>query len=162
NKLIAAENSEVSKEDSAAIKLSLKAKGVEILENLYEKGIIQINSAIEGKDPEFPLVITENNVAEDRLLGDFHSIQSAYRYINENIIEHSLAEQAFLRSLLENFLQQNVVYDEETTESALQSQLSKISLTTGLVQKGQKIVDQGKLLNEEDFRIVNSLKAEFE
>src|SRR5690606_27082205 len=77
NKLIAAENSEVSKEDSAAIKLSLKAKGVEILENLYEKGIIQINSAIQGKDPEFPLVLTENTVAEDRLRGDFHSIQSA-------------------------------------------------------------------------------------
>lgn len=150
------------KVDSSALKRKLKIVGVNILDSLYERGIIQLHSAVEGKTDDFVILLTKNNVAEDRMLGDFFTIQSAYGYINNKIAKLPKYQKDFLRALLEGFLQQNIVFDEVTTESALQAQLNKISLTTGMVQKGQKIVEQGELLNEDDYRIVNSLKREFE
>ena len=155
-------DSVVQEVDSITMKRKLLALGVSVLDSLYDKGIIQLHSVVEGKESDYNILLTENNVAEDKMLGDFFTIQSAYGYINHKITELPIYQQEFLRKLLESFLQQNIVFDEVTTESILQTQLNKISLTTGMVQKGQKIVEQGELLNEDDFRIVSSLKSEFE
>ena len=55
-----------------------------------------------------------------------------------------------------------VVYDEATYKQAKNELLEQISLTRGMVQAGERIISRGELVNGDKFRILESLKLEYE
>ena len=54
----------------------------------------------------------------------------------------------------------NLIYDRERSEASMNDLLSGIALASGLVQKGQKIVDRGDIVTEKTYRIIESFKQE--
>ena len=55
-----------------------------------------------------------------------------------------------------------MVYDRERSETSKNELLSGIALASGLVQKGQKIVDHGEIITDKTYRILESFKKENE
>ena len=56
----------------------------------------------------------------------------------------------------------NLIYDRERSETSRNDLLSGIALASGLVQKGEKIVDRGEIVTEKTYRIIESYKRENE
>ena len=63
---------------------------------------------------------------------------------------------------LNNFLEPNLTYDEDRTESARLDLLNSIPLAVGVVQSGQKIVSQGEVVTEQTCQILASYKKEID
>ena len=63
---------------------------------------------------------------------------------------------------LNNFLEPNLTYDEDRTESARLDLLNSIPLAVGVVQSGQKIVSQGEVVTEQIYQILASYKKEID
>ena len=63
---------------------------------------------------------------------------------------------------LNNYLVENLIYDSTATENSKNEILKNLSLTTGMVQTGERIIDRGEIVNPENFKILRSLKIEFD
>ncbi|MEM7382689.1 MAG: HDIG domain-containing metalloprotein, partial [Bacteroidota bacterium] len=74
-----------------------------------------------------------------------------------------------LRSLRQQYnqlffdvLRPNVSFDAELSQKELEDNLSKISLTRGNVDEGKLIIAKGEVVEAENLKILDSLKAEYE
>ena len=59
-------------------------------------------------------------------------------------------------------LQPNLQYDTITSDNLRQSLLASVSLTEGMVQAGEKIIDTGEIVSSEDYQILQSLRHALE
>ena len=86
----------------------------------------------------------------------------------ESVIEGVLRERQLsgfntsFQSLFFNLIKPNVVYDTNLSQKALDDGLSKISLTRGTIDEGILIIAKGEVVESENYRILESLKSEFE
>ncbi len=135
---------------------------VAIIDTIYKKGIIRPNDEIEKKTGDFVINVLKNNVAEPIELKSFYTIQSAFAYIQSVLNEHPEIDEAIMLQILQNSIEQNIVYDEKTSDLIKKSLLGSISLTRGMVQIGERIISKGELVDNERFLILESLKKEYE
>jgi putative nucleotidyltransferase with HDIG domain len=56
----------------------------------------------------------------------------------------------------------NVFYDKDKTESEKQSRLDAVSLTKGMVQRGELIVSKGELITPGKYQVLESLRRNYE
>lgn len=117
----------------------------EEMENLNDKGITEIN-------------ILTGNVAKSVPIASLQTAKSAY----ENIINNapiSLDRLTLQGYNINNYIQENIVFDKEKTESVKKEALKSISLTKGRIQSGEKIIDHGEIVKQKTYDILNSLKT---
>ena len=69
---------------------------------------------------------------------------------------------ADFKTLFFDVLQPNVYFDEGLTRRELEEAISEISLTRGNVDEGKLIIAKGEVVEAENFKILDSLKAEYE
>ncbi len=149
-----------------------KEFGEKILTFVYQKGILESTDAVDqagGADAD--IVVVSNNIAREQSLNEVFSQKSAYEYIvnqinqlSDQVKEDNDPEEAnFLKQLnMNEFITPNLFYDQATSEAARQSLLNELSLTKGMVQAGERIVSKGELVNSDNYRILESLKTEYE
>ena len=135
--------------------------GYSILKSMLDRGIIKLSPEIEGKNSGYEINLITNNISEKRSLSTFFTIRSAYEYINEQL-QILPSDNELLRPVLEEVMIQNVVFDAETTRKEREMLLDDLSLTRGLVQSGERIISTGELVTTERFRILESLKTQYE
>jgi len=125
---------------------------------IYSKGILSSESKnqISNSKSEKILCILPNRYTETRILSNLYTPKSAY----EEIIY--LAPEKIKEYNLNNYLVENLIYDSTATENSKNEILKNLSLTTGMVQTGERIIDRGEIVNPENFKILRSLKIEFD
>ncbi|MCD4770705.1 MAG: HDIG domain-containing protein [Bacteroidales bacterium] len=62
---------------------------------------------------------------------------------------------------LYDFIKPNISFNKNLSDNEQSNLLNTISLTRGLVQKGELIISRGELVNEYRFRVLESLRYEF-
>jgi putative nucleotidyltransferase with HDIG domain len=134
---------------------------LEIYDSIYNKGIIRLNDDIKNKPGDYFINLVKNNVAESVELKSLYTIQSAFVYIQE-IISNNPVDEPLMLQVLQNAVEQNIIFDEKTTELVKQSLISNISLTRGMVQLGERVISKGELVDNEKYLIIESLKKEYE
>ncbi len=144
------------------IKNRLNELGTSILNRIYNVGVIELHNSIEGKSQDFIVSILINNEAKDYRLNQLYTIQEAFLYAKEKLRDLKPEEQAFLIHLIEENINQNIIYDEATNEISIEEEMDKISPTSGLVQRGERIVSTGDILTDSKFQLVESFKIESE
>ncbi len=136
--------------------------GLDILEKIHSKGVIQWVPALDDKSPDFNINLIIQNVAERARLGDFHTIQTAYNYMTAMLDDADLADRQMLEGLLEESVSHNVFFNERVTNAELQQQISRISTTRGMVQEGERIISKGEVLTPARYQLLESLRTEYE
>jgi len=63
---------------------------------------------------------------------------------------------------IENYLSKNITFSQDLTEKFLNQKLSRVSMTTGLVQKGELIISTGEIISNTDYEILRSYRSEYE
>ncbi len=137
-----------------------------ILTDLYTEvennGIIQHNGVLDGKDKGSIIRLIKGNEVEERRLESFYDIRSAHEYLFKEVDKLENEDSTLFKNLLSQSLVQNVFYDEEVSANDLSELMSNILPTHGLVQKGELIISTGELVTVEKYRILSSLKREYE
>ena len=63
---------------------------------------------------------------------------------------------------LNDYIVPNLIYDKERSEASHRDLLSSIPLATGVVQRGQKIIDRGGIVDDKTYDTLQSFLKESE
>ena len=132
------------------------------LHSLYQQGIMEQKEYAELlKDTARMIRVVNGKEAATISIHEVYSAKTAYEQL---FMEDQLS---VLRTVLQkcnlnDYIAPNLIYDRERSETYKNDLLSGIALASGLVQKGQKIVDRGEIVTEKTYRIVESFKRENE
>lgn len=135
---------------------------INVLDTLFSRGIIRITNEITEKPGDYKVWVIEGNTAVQVPLAKIYTIQTAGRYIREEVDKSLIDDKELVYGVLLNSLKQNVLYDEQKTMRARDIILSEIPNSRGMVQRGERIISRGELINSEKFQILESLRADYE
>lgn len=133
-----------------------------IYDSILDRGVIESNKILEGKTADFVIVVITNNMAEERAIGNFFTIQLADKFIKSEIANYTNIDADLIASILENSLSITIKYDKETTHKEEMLLLDKISLTRGMIQSGELIISRGELVTNEKYQELESLRLDYE
>jgi len=134
----------------------------EMLRKIYNSGIISASDFQTLQENHYThLMVLRNNMAEPHAIKEFFTIRTAYSYLTDNCPPHLNAEE-FRRMLPDNYIRENMEFDEGMTEKVKQELLRKLSPSNGMVQSGEKIVDRGEIIDGAIYNILRSLKINYE
>lgn len=136
---------------------------VDRLHRLYQAGIMETpNYNLLAKADTAGLIrVVFGKNAESIVLNCVYSTMSAYEQIIND--EALAAEKGELQRLnLNNYIEANLIYDKERTETARNDLLSGISPANGMVMSGQKIISVGDMVTEYNYRVLTSFEKEME
>ena len=128
----------------------------DILGEVYEAGIFP--TIPESKS----VVVVKNNEALPMVPSNYLDVDGARQMIAERFSRLGISGALNASRLVQNSIKPNLLYDEALTQSALNDELSKISYTRGEVAQGKLIIAKGEIVEAEDFKVLNSLKDEYE
>lgn len=133
-----------------------------LLDSIYSKGIIEMIPPLEKENPDFRIGVLKENIAKIVPVNSLLSISKANEYLLLNLATVQGVDGNFILPLLQASIMHNVLFDEDITMAQREQSLSSISTTRGMVQKGERIITKGELVNETKFQQLESLRLEFE
>lgn len=108
------------------------------------------------------VLVIKNNEARPFASGGYMNLELARERVTTLLQQLSPAEGRNLAGIVVPQIKSNIFYDEALTERALEEELSKISFTRGEVSEGRLIIAKGEVVEAENFKILDSLKEEYE
>lgn len=132
-----------------------------ILESLFDKGVIQLNDKIEGKPPDFKIMLIKNNIAEEVELRNFFTLKAAFIYAEKQIILQKEIDRTFMNSVIEALLNYNITFDASRTSLEQDNNLKNITTGKGMMFKDQIIISRGEMITPEKFQWIESLKNDY-
>lgn len=132
----------------------------EELAKIYNAGVMPDDIYEDCVNKKTPYItVTENNLSRNRNLGDVYSLSSAKaRLVSE--LPAQLKADVLAKMNLDKILAANLKYNNELTTKVKTEDLNNISMTSGMVQSGQRIIDTGEIVTEEKYNILDSMRRE--
>ena len=139
---------------------SLRAAGKEILDAIYEYGVIQEGDGSSGSDQVYLVKKNEAfKISFDTILG----ADEYDKVVNSVIRKKGLSSfTTAYQQLFSGLAKTNVTLDRDLTDRALADELSKVSYSRGTVDEGKLIIAKGEVVESEKLKILDSLKQEYE
>ena len=134
---------------------------VNVFNEVYEVGVISLQDKqeLERLGVEKVIVLEGNSVRGKVLLDDIFTPKTAYDYILAKASVEAWIDDNLLRaSNIAEYIEPNVSIDRGKTDQAIQIIVDGVMLTSGMVQKGEKIIDKGEVVTEESYQILKSLQ----
>ena len=133
-----------------------------LLADMYHKGILEQKDYTELRSDTAALIrVVSGKQAVSVSIADLYSPKTAYErlFMDSNLSAHRTILQ---KCNLNNYIAANLSYDRERSEASKNDLMGGIALASGVVVKGQKIVDRGEIVTEKTYRIIESFKHENE
>jgi putative nucleotidyltransferase with HDIG domain len=132
------------------------------LDEIYKNGIIS-NADLDlmKKDNISRITILRNSVASIKNLSDFYTVKSAY----ENILKNAppdVNKNILIECNINEYITENIFYDDITSNKILEDKIQNITLSSGIIQAGEKIVDRGEVIDSHTYSVLRSLKIHHE
>ena len=132
------------------------------LRELYGKGIMNNTDFMRlHQDSSRMIRIINGKDAASAAISNLYSVASAYEQIfqDESLAKH---KDILQKCNLNDYISSNLTYDKERSEASLNELRNSIALASGIVQRGQKIVDRGDIVDKKTYNILMSYKKETE
>ena len=131
-----------------------------ILDSLYRPGILEKSG---GLNEDSFVFLIKNNEATKVPVSDFHRVTTADAYIRSVLSERNLQMyESEFQKLFFDLIAPNVLYDKDLSQKAKEEALDNISYSRGMVDEGKLIIAKGEVVEGENLKILESLKAEYE
>lgn len=133
------------------------------LKQIYSTGImpsLEIDTLMKSKHARVK-ILTGNKVEKKVELSNLYTVRTAYAKVMNECpspeMKSALKELNISTLLTENMRIDTVMSNKERAEM-----LKTVSLTSGMIQAGERIIDRGEIVTHETEQILNSLKASYE
>jgi putative nucleotidyltransferase with HDIG domain len=151
---------------SSGLPENLKQKyftlGSDLLKEVYDKGVLALNKKYQHGSENYRITILQNNIANETNTSQLYTRETALSYIDQTLSQYKNIDKAFLIAVIQNRLQYNLNYDEQLTTRLENEVINSLSLTRGMVQKGDVIVAKGSVINQEIYQKLESFRVAFE
>ena len=135
---------------------------IEKLHQLYQTGIMgtpQYNSFNNDTTSQIRVVLGKD--AESRKVSLIYSTMTAYELLLDD--SYLSKERLLMQRLnMNDYIMPNLILDRNRTETARNDLLSGISPASGMVMAGQKIIGQGDMVDDYNYRVLNSMEKEID
>ena len=134
------------------------------LHSLYEKGIIDdhsFNALSSDSTYRNICIVVDHEPTTVVEVNDILKRSEAYKrmFYDDDLSVH-LGQLVDMH--LDNFILPNLTYDEQTNKSRENDLLSSVATTSGQVEKNEKIIGRGEIVDEATTLKISSLEKEFE
>ena len=130
------------------------------LHSLYRQGIMELKEYEElSSDTSSMIRVVSNKEATSVSIMEVYSAKRAYEQLFRDEKLATMRTQ-LQKCNLNAYIVPNLIYDRERSETSKNELLASIPLASGLVQKGQKIVDRGEIVTDRTYRIIESYMKE--
>ena len=132
------------------------------LRRLYEQGIMSnTDYAKISRDTSKYIRIVSGKQATSTQISKVYSVVSAYEQIFQ---DPALANHRDIlqKCNLNDYISPNLLYDKERSEASLNDLQNSVPLASGLVQRGEKIIDRGEIVDEKTYNKLLSFQKEME
>ena len=126
------------------------------LRSLYQEGILDtLEPLTVNGDTVLMLRRIDEREATSVNVADVHTAMQAYEAL---MATPELTDYAELlpKLNLNDYLVPNLIYDHERSQASLDELKRSVPNASGVVKAGQKIVNQGEVIDQEKFRIIDS------
>ena len=128
------------------------------LNEVYDNGIMRSEDYDRiRKSRTQTLRIKKGNVAESRKVETFFTIRSAYEKVL-NDVPSSIDANIIKTANINEYISENVLFDAVISEKAQNEFIQQVDISHGMVQRGQRIIDQGEIVDSQTYNILSSLK----
>lgn len=139
---------------------TLRQKLAKCLSELYDSGIISSDDLSRLQtDSITTIMLVKHNVATPKPVDELLTVQKAYERIMA-IDTTRWGRYTLQSSNLNDYIQPNLCYDAIKSEAVLSEALESISLTSKVIQKDQKIIGAGDMVDEEHYQTLLSYQQE--
>ncbi|MDR0421582.1 MAG: HDIG domain-containing protein [Proteiniphilum sp.] len=132
------------------------------LNEVYETGIMRSEDFDRiSRSRTRALRIRKGNVAESSGVDAFLTIRSAYGKVLGDPppdIDSGVLRDADINE----YIRENVLFDAATSEKAQNEFIQQVDISHGMVQRGQRIIDRGEIIDSQTYNILSSLKQSTE
>ena len=130
------------------------------LHKLYQQGIIDPHDYNELiKDTTQRIRIVSGKEARSIKVAEFNSTMTAYeKLFTEELLSQN--RQILQKCNLNNYIEPNLVFDKERSETAERDIMTSVPLASGVVLTGQKIIDRGEIVDARTNLILTSFQQE--
>ncbi len=131
-----------------------------VLQSIYKTGIVPSAQMTDFKKEGIrTIMVAQEKMASGKPVENLFTIKTAYEYLLNADTVHF--KKGILRQCdLDNYIIPNLIFDKKKSEEVKKELLATVSWANGLVQTGQKIIAKGEIVNDQTYRILNSLKKE--
>ena len=132
------------------------------LRDLYAQGIMNSSEyTILRQDTSKAIRVINGKDATSVPINKINSVVSAYEqiFLDETLAKH---KEILRKCNLNDYISPNLIYDKSRSEASLNELHNSIPLASGIVQRGQKIIDRGDIVDKNTYNILVSYKKETE
>jgi len=132
------------------------------LRDLYTQGIMNSSEYAKlSKDTSQVIRVVNGKNAVSMQITKVNSVVSAYEqiFLDKSLSAH---REILLKCSLNDYITPNLIFDKERSEASLNDLHNSIALASGLVQRGQKIVDRGDIVDTKTYNILLSFEKEMQ
>ena len=130
------------------------------LHSLYQQGIMPSDEydALR-RDTSSMIRVVTNKQASSVSVMEIYSAKGAYEqlFADEKLANY---RQVLQKLNLNNYITPNLLYDRTRSETSRNELIASIPLASGLVQKGEKIVDRGEIVTPHTYSVIQSYLKE--
>lgn len=128
------------------------------LKEIYAKGVMRSDDYDRIKSSKTgALRLRRGNIAESREVESFFTIRSAYEKIMSETPE-GIYDSVLKSANINEYISENIIYDAAISEKARLEFIQQVDISRGMVQQGQRIIDQGEIVDSRTYNILSSLK----
>ena len=132
------------------------------LRNIYAQGIMSNSDyARFNKDTTQMIRIVNGKIASSNYITKIYSTITAYEQIFQEQ-ELMAYRDVLLKCNLNDYISPNLLYDKDRSEASLSDLQNSIPLASGVVQRGQKIIDRGDIIDSKTYNILMSYQRELD
>ena len=132
------------------------------LRNIYDQGIMSNSDYAKfNKDTTQMIRIVNGKIASSTLITNIFSTVTAYEQIFQ-VPELQPYREVLLKCNLNDYISPNLLYDKERSEASLNDLQNSVPLASGIVQRGQKIIDRGDIVDSKTYNVLLSYQKELE
>lgn len=142
----------------------LKQLGVDVLNAIYNRGVLELTSAALGVNDSTKFYIKRNNYYAASYLNEIFTPKTAYEFAERNLVELKEQEAAFLMNVFEFVFSKNaanIAFDNIETENVLKQEMGKVVLKETTVKKGFRIIEKGTLIDADNFKVLKSFERKY-
>lgn len=132
------------------------------LTQIYKTGVMNTHEYSENfKDTTKMVRIVNGKTAQSVGAKDIYSGMAAYEhlFIDPRIIPY---KQLLQKCDLNKYIVPNLTYDNVRSDTERNDLLSSVTVASGMVISGQKIIERGDIVSEEDALVLNSFEREMQ
>ncbi|NLO69844.1 MAG: HDIG domain-containing protein [Porphyromonadaceae bacterium] len=131
------------------------------LKDIYQKGVVSVGmlTQLKSDDRKSIAVVDKNRKTETKSVDELYTPKTAYEELlldKPNYVDSKEISSYNLNL----YIVENLRYDSITSMAVKEDMIQNLSLTSGMVQTGERIIDRGEIISPGTFAILNSMKIE--